>query len=92
MKVTAPKDYLGDIMGDLSSRRGRIQGTEAVDDDQVVTAQVPMSEMRRYAMDLRQMTQGRGTFERQYSHYEEVPRDVLDKLIAEGRVAQEEVA
>lgn len=92
VKVTAPKDYLGDIMGDLSSRRGRIQGTEAVDDDQVVTAQVPMSEMRRYAMDLRQMTQGRGTFERQYSHYEEVPRDVLDKLIAEGRVAQEEVA
>ena len=92
VKVTAPKDYLGDIMGDFSSRRGRIQGTEAVGEDQVVIAQVPASEMRRYAMDLRQMTQGRGTFERSYAHYEEVPRDVLEKLIAEGRMTQEEVA
>jgi elongation factor G len=92
VSVVAPKDYLGDVMGDLSSRRGRIQGTEAEGEDQVIRAQVPMAEMRRYAVDLRQMTQGRGRFERAFSHYEELPRELQEKVIAEGKVEQEEVA
>ena len=92
VKVIAPKDYLGDVMGDLSSRRGRIQGTEAEGDDQVIRAQVPMSEMRRYAVDLRQMTQGRGRFERTFAHYEELPRELQEKVIAESKVEHEEIA
>jgi elongation factor G len=91
VKIIVPQDYMGDVMGDMSSRRGRIQGMEADGDYQVIRAQVPMAEMRRYAMDLRSMTQGRGRFERAFSHYEELPRELQEKVIAEAKVEQEEV-
>ncbi len=87
VKITVPKDYMGDVMGDLSSRRGKILGMDAQGDDQVINAQVPMSEMLRYAMDLRSMTQGRGIFEKSFSHYEELPRELQEKVIAESKVA-----
>lgn len=92
VKIIVPQDYMGDVMGDMSSRRGKIQGMEADGDDQVIRALVPMAEMRRYAMDLRSMTQGRGRFERAFSHYEELPRELQEKVIAEAKVEQEEVA
>jgi elongation factor G len=85
VKITVPKDYMGDVMGDMSSRRGKIQGMDTVGDEQVINAQVPMGEMQRYAMDLRAMTQGRGRFERNFSHYEELPRDQQEKVIAESK-------
>jgi len=89
VKITVPKDFMGDVMGDMSSRRGRIQGMEAVGEEQVITAQVPMGEIQRYAMDLRAMTQGRGRFERSFSHYEELPRELQEKVIAESKKAEE---
>jgi elongation factor G len=89
VKITVPKDYMGDVMGDMSSRRGRIQGMEAAGDEQVINAQVPMGEMQRYAMDLRAMSQGRGRFEQTFSHYEELPRDQQDKVIAESKKDEE---
>lgn len=92
VKIVVPKEYMGDVMGDISARRGRVQGMEAVGEDQVINAQVPAAEMRRYAMDLRSLSHGRGHFERAFSHYEELPRDQQDKLIAEAKTGQEEVA
>ena len=87
VKVIVPKDYMGDVMGDMSSRRGKIQGMEADGEDQVIKALVPMGEMLRYAMDLRSMTQGRGVFEKSFSHYEELPRELQEKVIAAAKVA-----
>jgi elongation factor G len=92
VRIVVPQEYMGDVMGDISSRRGRVQGMEAVDGDQVINAQVPAAEMRRYAMDLRSLSHGRGRFERTFSHYEELPRDQQEKLIAESKTGQEEVA
>ena len=89
VKVIVPKDYMGDVMGDLSSRRGKIQGMEADGEVQMIQAQVPMGEMQRYAMDLRQMTQGRGRFQRSFSHYEELPRELQEKVIAVHKVEEE---
>jgi elongation factor G len=89
VQVRIPKDYMGDVMGDISSRRGRVQGMEADGPDQIINAQVPAAEMQRYAMDLRSMTQGRGQFERKFSHYEELPRDLQEKVIAEAKSAEE---
>ncbi|MCA9751072.1 MAG: elongation factor G, partial [Gemmatimonadetes bacterium] len=89
--VVIPQDYMGDVMGDVSQRRGRVQGMEADAGDQVIHAQIPAAEMQRYAMDLRSMTQGRGRFERKFSHYEELPRELQEKVIAEAK-AEEEVA
>jgi elongation factor G len=90
VKVIVPKDYMGDVMGDLSSRRGKILGMDAEGEDQVINAQVPMGEMLRYAMDLRSMTQGRGVFEKSFSHYEELPRELQEKVIAAAKVAVED--
>ncbi len=91
VKIVVPKEYMGDVMGDISSRRGRVQGMDADGDDQVINAQVPAAEMQRYAMDLRSLTQGRGRFERAFSHYEELPREQQEKVIA-GAKTEEEVA
>jgi len=85
LEVVVPDAYLGDIMGDLNSKRGRIQGTEAVGGHQIVRAKVPMAEVARYAIDLRSMTGGQGTFRMEHSHYEEVPSHLADKIIAEAR-------
>ena len=82
VEVTVPEDYLGDVMGDLNSRRGRVEGMEMVHGNQVVRAQVPLSEMFGYATDLRSRTQGRGTYAMVVSHYEEVPASIAEKVIS----------
>ena len=74
VEITTSEEFTGDIMGDLSHRRGRPQGMDTVNGNQVITAQVPMAEMLEYALKLRAMTQGRSSFHMEFSHYEEVPR------------------
>ena len=84
MKVTVsvPEDYLGDVMGDINSRRGRVLGMEGEGSLRVVTAEVPMAEMRQYAAELRSLTSGRGTFEVMFDHYAEVPHNEAQQVIA----------
>jgi elongation factor G len=81
-EVLVPGDFMGDVMGDLSARRGKILGMEQEDNQQKIKAQVPVAELHRYSTSLRSMTQGRGTYRQSFSHYEEVPHDVAQKLIA----------
>lgn len=88
LKVTIPDNYMGDVMGDLNKRRGRILGMNPVDGQQVVEAEVPMAEMSSYAIDLRSMTQGRGSFVLTFERYEEAPHQVQQKVIEE-RQAEE---
>jgi elongation factor G len=90
IEVTIPDKFMGDIMGDLTSRRGRILGMEADGDNQIVKAQVPLAEIHQYATVLRSMTQGRGFFTRKFSHYDEVPKEIMDKIIAAAEKAKEE--
>ncbi len=80
VEVNVPDDYLGDIMGNLNSRRGHIEGTELRSGVQVIRAATPLSEMFGYATDLRSRTQGRGTFTMQFSHYSEVPKSIAEKI------------
>ncbi len=82
VEVTIPEQFMGDIMGNFNSRRGRVMGMEAHGKLQVVKAQCPLAEMFRYAIDLRSMTSGEGSFSMEYSHYEEVPGDLAKKIIA----------
>jgi len=82
VEVYAPDQYSGDLMGDLSSRRGRIEGSESRGHNVIVRAQVPFSEMLSYATDLTSMTQGRATYSMEFSHYDYVPGDQADKVIA----------
>lgn len=84
-KITVPDEYLGDILGDMNKRRGRILGTDMANGKQIITAEVPQAEMFRYATDLRSMTQGRGKFEMKLARYEEVPAMNNDKIIAEAK-------
>jgi elongation factor G len=88
LEVMVPDAFLGDIMGDLNSKRGRIVGTEAIGSRQLVRAKVPMAEVARYAIDLRSKTQGQGTFQSTFSHYEEVPAHITEKIIAEAKAAR----
>ncbi len=89
LTVVVPDNYMGDIIGDLNKRRGRVLGMEPKDGMQHIKAQVPMSEAFRYATDLRSMTQGRGSFESTFSHYEEVPAMFAEKIIAEAQKDKE---
>lgn len=90
LEVVVPEAYMGDIMGDLNSKRGKIQGMDPGDGVQKIRAQVPMAEMFKYSIDLRSMTQGRGFFTMEFSHYEEVPYQVAEKIIAESKKEEEE--
>jgi elongation factor G len=90
--ISAPSEYVGDIMGDLNSRRGRVEGVNAEEDMQTVKARVPLSEMLTYGSTLRSITQGRGSFHMEYSHYEEVPKNLQDKIIADAKKKHEEQA
>lgn len=90
--ISAPSEYVGDIMGDLNSRRGRVEGVNAEEDMQTVKARVPLSEMLTYGSTLRSITQGRGSFHMEYSHYEEVPKNLQEKIIAEAKKKHEEQA
>jgi elongation factor G len=79
--IVVPEDYMGDVMGDLNSRRGRIEGMETRAKAQVITANVPLSEMFGYATELRSRTQGRGTFTMQFSHYDIVPKSIEENIL-----------
>ncbi|HZK34058.1 MAG TPA: elongation factor G [Bacillota bacterium] len=81
IEVTVPEDYMGDVIGDINSRRGRIEGMEAQSGAQVIKSFVPLAEMFGYATDLRSKTQGRGVYVMQLSHYEEVPKNITEKVI-----------
>ena len=83
VQVELPDEYLGNVMGNLTSRRGMLQGTEAVMGSTIINAEVPLSEMFGYATDLRSSTQGRGIFNMEFSHYAEVPKFVADKIVGE---------
>jgi elongation factor G len=85
VEVVTPDDYMGDVMGNLSSRRGRLEGTEARGNTQVVRAQVPLSEMFGYSTDLRSRTQGRATYTMQFDSYQEVPRTIAEEIIKRVR-------
>jgi elongation factor G len=76
---------MGDVIGDLNAKRGRVLGMDSDGRYRIVTAEVPLAEMQRYAIDLRSMTGGRGSFEIGFDHYEEVPRQEAQKVIASAR-------
>ncbi|MBM4143171.1 MAG: elongation factor G [Lentisphaerae bacterium] len=90
VKVSIPEQYMGDINGDLNQRRGRILGMDNADGMQVITADVPQAELFRYAAELRSMTGGQGTFEMEFSRYEQVPSNVAQKIIAAAVKEKEE--
>lgn len=85
VEVVMPEEYLGDIMGDITSRRGRVEGMEARGNAQVVRAMVPLAEMFGYATSLRSNTQGRGTYSMQFDHYEEVPKNIAEEIIKKNK-------
>ncbi|MEC4812691.1 MAG: elongation factor G [Scytonema sp. PMC 1069.18] len=85
VEVEVPENFLGDVMGDLNSRRGQIEGMGSEEGLAKVTAKVPLSEMFGYATDIRSKTQGRGIFSMEFSHYEEVPRNVAEAIIAKSK-------
>ena len=82
VEVVTPEDYMGDVIGDLSSRRGRIEGMEQRGNSQVIHAHVPLAEMFGYATDLRSRTQGRATYTMQFDSYQEVPESISKEIIA----------
>ena len=90
IEVMVPDDFTGDVMGDLSSRRGKIAGMDPEGANQRIRAQVPQSEMYQYSVDLRSMTQGQGVYTMEFSHYEEVPHDAAQKIIEEAKREEEE--
>jgi elongation factor G len=83
IRVTVPEDFTGDIIGDLNTKRARVQGMNPGGGLNVVEAEVPLAEILRYAIDLKSITQGRGSYEAEFSRYEEVPAHVAQKIIAE---------
>src|SRR4029079_12084756 len=90
--IDAPNEYVGDLMGDLNSRRGRVEGVDAEGEAQTVKARVPLAEMLTYGSTLRSITQGRGSFHMEFSHYEEVPRNLQAKIITESKKKTEQAA
>lgn len=91
-EVSVPEQFMGDIMGDMNSRRGRILGMESAQGFQKIKAHVPMSEMLKYSIDLRSMTQGRGSFTMKFDHYEEVPAQIAEQVIASAKAARKDEA
>ena len=92
VKIHIPDDYLGDIMGDMNKRRGRIMGINPDSEGQVVEAEAPTSELAKYATDLKSMTQGRGWYTIEFARYEQAPQPVADKVIADAKARMEEDA
>ena len=90
VEVTVPDEYMGDVMGDMSKRRGRIMGTNQVEEGQLLEAEAPLAEMFKYATDLRSMTQSRGSFTMRFERYEEVPSNVAQKIIENAKKDEEE--
>ena len=90
IEVYTPEDHLGDVMGDLSSRRGRVQGMDSEDGTTTVKAQVPLAELLTYAPTLRSITQGRGDFHMEVAQYSEIPKQLQEKIIAAAATDEEE--
>jgi elongation factor G len=90
VRITVPEEYMGDIMGDLNTRRGRVVGMEQTRGKGTITATVPASEMQRYAIDLRSMTQGRGLYTMRLAHYEPTPSHIMEQVVAEAKREQQE--
>jgi elongation factor G len=89
VEVQIPEEYMGDVMGDISSRRGKIQGMDSQTPFQIIKAKVPLAELYKYSTTLRSLTQGRGAHRLSFSHYEEVPREIADKIIAQYKGEEE---
>ena len=85
LKIAIPADYLGDVMGDINKRRGRIMGTDTEGENSIITAEVPLAEIKEYTMELRSLTRGSGKFVSEFLAYEEVPFNLVDKIIADAR-------
>jgi elongation factor G len=85
VEVTTPEEFMGDVMGDLSSRRGRIEGMEMRGNAQAIRAIVPLAEMFGYATSLRSMTQGRASYSMEFAHYEQLPQNVADQVMEKSR-------
>ncbi len=85
--MVVPDEYMGDIIGDLNSRRGRIEGMESRAGAQVIRAFVPLSEMFGYSTDMRSRTQGRGVYSMEFDHYEEVPKNIAEAIVAKVKGA-----
>jgi elongation factor G len=83
LKATVPGDLTGDIIGDLNTKRARVLGMNPEGDSNIIEAQVPLAEVQRYAIDLKSMTQGRATYTMEFDHYEEVPAQITQRIIAE---------
>ncbi len=90
MEITVPEDSMGDIMGDITSKRGRPMGSESKGSSVTIQAQAPLAEIQRYAADLESMTSGRGSFTLVFDHYEEVPANLAEKIIAASKVEEDE--
>ena len=85
LKIAIPADYLGDVMGDINKRRGRIMGTDTEGENSIITAEVPLAEIKEYTMELRSLTRGSGKFVSEFLAYEEVPFNLVDKIIADAK-------
>nr|MDP6484925.1 elongation factor G [Nitrospinota bacterium] len=90
MDISVPGDMVGDVIGDLNSRRGKVLGMKPMGATQVIQAQVPLAEVLTYAISLRALTADRGSFTMEFSHYEEVPAQMAEKVIAESEVGEKE--
>ncbi len=90
IEVKVPEEYMGDVMGDISSKRGKISGMDSEGTFQVIKAKVPVAELHKYSTTLRSMTQGRGIFTQKFSHYEEVPHDMAQKIVDQAKKEKEE--
>ena len=83
IRITVPESFTGDIIGDLNTKRAQVQGMNPGGGINIIEAQVPLAEILRYAIDLKSMTQGRGSYTVEFSHYEEVPAHIIEKIAAE---------
>jgi len=90
IEIEIPEEYLGDVIGDLNSRRGRVMGMDTKGHHQIIKGQVPLADILRYAPDLRSITSGRGSFTYTFSHYEEVPAPIAEKIVAQSKKNKEE--
>jgi len=90
VSITIPEEFMGNIMGDLNSKRSRIQGVEVKGHLQIITAQIPLAELQNYVADLNSITSGRGTYEMEFSHYDEVPGDATKKIIERRKAGRKE--
>jgi elongation factor G len=90
IEVTIPDEYMGDIMGDFNTRRGRVLGMEQRNNRTVIKAMVPLAEILRYGTDLRSMTQGRGIYTIEFDHYDPLPSHLMDEVVAQMQREEEE--